>query len=98
MIERDHGLDVKLRAYGEALDAEIARAGALDRVRRNVLGERTLVVGLSWRRVAAAILIAGVLGAAFDLMLPEQVPESFDVAAVAPLYAFDASFDGADAQ
>ena len=94
MIERSDDLGRRLRAYGDALDAEIRRAGALERVRRNVIGQRVLFIGFSWRRIAAAIVVAGALGAVVDFMLPESAPEPFDVAAVAPLYAFD----GADSQ
>ena len=89
MIERGDDLGRRLRAHGDALDLEIRRAAAFERVRRNVLGGRERLPGFSWQRAAAAILVAGVLGAAFDLMLPENAPEPFEVAAVAPLYAFD---------
>jgi hypothetical protein len=96
MIERGEDLSRRLSAHGDALDAEIKRSGALSRIRRNVLprGPADLFAGLTWQRVAAAILIAGALGGAVDLALPESNAEPFDVAAVAPLYAFD----GADSE
>ncbi len=91
MIERNDDLDRRLRAYGAELDSEIARSGAPDRVRRNVLrrGSADLFADLSWRRVAAAILVAGMLGAAVDLMFLDRTADQVDVASVDPLYAFD---------
>ncbi len=86
------GLHRRLAAYAAAIDAEIARSGALARVRRNVLQRRPagVFLDISWRRIAAAILVAGMLGGAVDLMLPDrQAADSFDVAIVDPLYALD---------
>lgn len=91
MIERDDELDRCLQAFGAELDSEIARSGAPDRVRRNVLRRRSadIFADLSWRRIAAAILVAGMLGAAVDLMFLDRTVDQVDVASVDPLYAFD---------
>jgi hypothetical protein len=85
------GLHRRLAAYAAAVDAEIQRSGALGRVRRNVLQRRPagIFLDISWRRIAAAILVAGMLGGAIDLMLPDRQADSFDVAIVDPLYALD---------
>jgi hypothetical protein len=90
------GLVARIDAYGASLDAEIRKSGALDRVRRNVLTRRSgdVLAGIHWRRVAAAVLVAGMLGGAVDLALMQQAADSFDVAIIDPLYPLD----GADAQ
>jgi hypothetical protein len=89
-------LQFHLDTYRAALDAEIRKSGSLERVRRNVLMRRSgsFLADIPWQRVAAAILVAGMLGAAVDLALPPQTVDTFDVAAVDPLYALD----GADQQ
>jgi len=53
------------------LDREIAQAGSVERVRRHVLSRRLAdpLAGIAWRRVAAAVLVAGMLGGAVDLLL-----------------------------
>ncbi len=94
--ERERELDVRLAAHRDALDTEITRGGALDRVRRGVLRRRPsdLLAGIPWRRVAAAVVVASIVGGALDLALPDQAPDSFDVAFVDPLL----DLDGADGQ
>jgi hypothetical protein len=96
MTERDERLDRRLAAYGADLETEIAKSGALDRVRRRVLRSTAvdLFAGFSLRRIAAAILIAGAIGGVLDLALPIESNDALDVAIVDPL----ASLDGADAQ
>ncbi len=81
-----------LEGYRADLDAEIRRSGSLERVRRNVLLRRSgnFLAGISWQRIAAAVLVAGMLGGAVGLVLPQPQPtDTFDVAAVDPLYAVD---------
>lgn len=90
MTERRHdaALDRLFAGEREALDREIARSGAAARVRDTVLARATAnpLAGLHWRRIAAAVLVAGMLGCAVDLMLPDRTPDSFDVAIVDPFY------------
>jgi hypothetical protein len=93
MAEDRDDLDLRFAAYRAELDAEIAEHGSLDRVRRAVRAERAYA-GIPWSRIAAAVLLAGMLGGTFDFLLPDRGADgfgidSFDVAAVDPLYAFD---------
>ena len=89
--ESERNLDRRLAEHSAALDAEIEHAGALDRVRRFVLARRPadLAAGIPWERVAAAFVVAVMLGGALDLALPQQQPETFDVAIVDPLSVLD---------
>jgi hypothetical protein len=89
--ERERDFDRKLAAHRDLLDAEIARSDAVARLGRDPL-RRHLVAGMPWRRVAAVVLLAGMLGGALDLVLPETAADPLDVAIVDPL----AGFDGAD--
>ncbi|MGH6925059.1 MAG: hypothetical protein ACRED5_15100 [Propylenella sp.] len=94
MTEPRRGEEALARLIAEhrgALDAEVARSGALPRVRDNVLMRSSYdpLQGLSWRRVAAAVLVAGMLGGAIDLVLPERAPDTADVAIVGVLEDFD---------
>jgi hypothetical protein len=86
MLERDEVIDRRLVAYGAALESDIAKSGALGRVRGNVLRRSAtdLFAGFSLQRIAAAILIAGVLGGVLDLALPVGGGDTLDVAAVDP--------------
>ena len=63
-----------LRTRRAELDGEIARAGAVERVaaRRSARLAAGPLAGMRWRRIAAAVLIAGMLGGAIDLMLAER--------------------------
>ena len=84
-----YDLQSRLAGYGAALDADIARSGAADRVRRNVLRHRATLAGISWQRVAAAVLVAGMLGGAVDFVFSERAADPFDVALVDPLYGLE---------
>lgn len=89
--ERERALDGVLTGHRGELEGEIARAGALARLRQRL--ERRAagpLAGVAWRRLAAAVVVAGLLGGALDLMLPERVAESLDVALVDPLSGFEA--------
>ena len=89
--ERERALDGVLAGHRGELEGEIARAGALARLRQRL--ERHAagpLAGVTWRRLAAAVVVAGLLGGALDLMLPERVAEPLDVALVDPLSGFEA--------
>jgi hypothetical protein len=86
--ERERALDRDLAEEGCALDREISGAGALDRVRRRALSRvsTNALAGMPWRRLAAAMLVAGMLGGAVDLMLPTQADDPLEAVLGEPLY------------
>jgi hypothetical protein len=88
---RPGALDRLMAEYREALDGEVARSGAVRRVRDYVMMRRPVapLEGLHWQRIAAAVLIASMLGGAVDLLLPERVTDPVDVAIVEALYDLD---------
>lgn len=89
-IPRD--LDGKFAAYREALDLEIARSGAVPRLKRSLARHTTgPLAGMDWRRLAAGVLIAGALGGALDLILPDTTADQTEVAILDPL-----DLDGAE--
>ena len=83
-------LDQALAAHRDSMDQEIARSGAASRIRRRLLSRMSgdPLVGIAWRSVAAAMLVAGLLGGAIDLVLPEPF-ESTDMAMLDPLDTLD---------
>jgi hypothetical protein len=91
--EEERDLDREIETHRADIDAEIARSGALARLGR--LSERYapagFVAAIPWRRVAAGVLLAGMLGGALDyLVLPRAASEPIDLALVDPLDGFDA--------
>ena len=89
--ERERDLDRKLAEDRERLDAEIARSGALARFGR--LASRRIpghgLADIPWRRVAAAVIVAGMLGGGLDLMLPGPAADAIEMALVDPLASLD---------
>ena len=88
-FESERALDRGLAAERDARDEAIARAGAVGRVRQAVLAQTpaNVLAGLPWPRIAAAILVAGMLGGAVDLMLlPPPPDDPIEVAIADPLY------------
>lgn len=85
--EAERDLDSALNAHRDSLDREIDLSGAAERVRRRVLGSiPAAVLGrLHWRRMAAAMVVAGALGGAMNLALPEQAAEASDLRGLDPL-------------
>ncbi len=90
--ERERDLDRKLAAERDALDADILRSGAIARLGR--LSSQRISAGfladVPWRRVAAGVILAGMLGGGLDLMLPAPVSDPLEMALVDPLAGFDA--------
>jgi hypothetical protein len=87
-------LDAKLAAERVALDEQISASGSMDRLRSRLLA-RTKgdpLAGFGWQRLAAAMLVAGVLGGAVDLLLPERTREPSEAAFLGPFYG--AEVDG----
>jgi hypothetical protein len=89
--ETERDLDRGLAADRARLDAEIAGAGAVARLGRLAArrGPAGILAGVPWRRVAAAMIVAGMLGGAFDLMLPSPQPDPIEMALVDPLAGLD---------
>jgi len=89
--EAERPLDRALAAERDALDAEITRSGAVARLgrlaaRRSSAG---FLVDIPWRRVAAGVIVAGMLGSGLDLVLPGPVSDPIEVALLDPLDAAD---------
>lgn len=89
-LERD--LDRRIEAERAASERRVADSGAVERLRRRALGSipGDPLVGFGWQRLAAAMLVAGMLGGAFDLLLPERLSEPAEAAFLGPLYGDDA--------
>ena len=88
--ESERVLDRALAAHRDVMDQEIARSRAASGIRRRLLSHISAdpLAGIAWRSVAAAMLVAGMLGGAIDLVLPEPL-ESTDMAMLDPLDTLD---------
>ena len=88
--ESERVLDRAMAAHRDVMDQEIARSRAASGIRRRLLSQITAdpLAGIAWRSVAAAMLVAGMLGGAIDLVLPEPL-ESTDMAMLDPLDTLD---------
>jgi hypothetical protein len=84
-------LDKALANAREELDGVIDASHASARVERRVLA-RVLpdpLAGLRWQRIAAAMLVAGMLGGAIDLLMPDPAADAPDLVMLDPLSAED---------
>ncbi len=90
-FERERDFDRKLAEERDKLDGEIARSGAVARLKHEALKwhSANFLAGMPWRRVAAGVLLAGMLGGGLDLMLPEPIADPLDVSIVDPLDDLD---------
>ena len=88
--EAERDLDRLLHAQGMEDDERIAATGALDRVKAGALQRLPMRASLpmSWRRIAAAMVMAGVLGGAMDVYLIER-QDLADIVALDPLLGLD---------
>ena len=78
--------DHDLTEHREMLDREIAGTQTVAHLRRSLLRHAAgPLAGMDWRRIAAAVLIAGMLGGALDLMLPDASGDQTDIAILDPL-------------
>jgi hypothetical protein len=89
--EAERDLDLGLAAYRDSLDRSIEVSKAPSRVGTRVLKRLPAapLAALPWRKVAAAMIVAGALGGAMDLVLPEQAGDVSDGAAIDPLLTLD---------
>jgi hypothetical protein len=78
--EAERRVDAAIVAMRSSLDRELARSGAVARLHDRVLERKAAApfAGLRWQRVAAAVLIAGMLGGLTDLLLPERAAQQPD--------------------
>jgi hypothetical protein len=89
-FEDERIFDRDLADYRAALEREIAEAHTIARLKGRLIGNLAgPLAGMDWRRIAAAVLIAGMLGGALDLMLPDTSADQTDIAILDPL-DFDA--------
>lgn len=89
--ERERDLDRMLSVWRGDVDAAVAAGGAARRVRDGALAALPAAgsIGVGWSRMAAAMLVACVLGGAVDLVLPERAAEIADATALDPVLALD---------
>jgi hypothetical protein len=91
-FEDERIFDSDLVEHREMLDREIAGARTVARLKRRLLRNAAgPLAGMDWRRIAAAVIIAGMLGGALDLMLPDAGDQT-DIAILDPL-DLDAGFE-----
>ena len=91
-LAADRDLERALVTLRAESDNEIARSGAAARVRSRALARlRTHpYAGMDWRKIAAAVLVAGMLGGAIDVLLIRPDAEPADLVMVDPvLYGFE---------
>lgn len=90
--EAERTLDDGLGAYQGETARIVERSGAIarlaQRVQRRAAGP---LAGVDWRRVAAGVVVASMLGGALDLALEEPQAEPLDVALVDPVSVLDPS-------
>jgi hypothetical protein len=85
--EAERDLDRSLDQWRAALDAEIGGSGALGRIRQRALAPlANPLAAIGWQRIAAAVLLAGMLGGAMDLFLAERTAAPADYVMLDPLY------------
>ena len=85
-FEDERVFDRDLADHRAALDREIADAHTIASLKRHLIGDLAgPLAGMDWRRIAAAVLVAGTLGGALDLMLPDASADQTDIAILDPL-------------
>lgn len=86
-VARD--LDSALAEEGMRIDRCIVESGAMVRLSRRTLARISgnPLAGIRWERIAAAMLVAGMLGGAMDLIMPDRAADALDLALLDPLDA-----------
>lgn len=87
--ESERLLDRALAEHRDGLDREIARSGAVSRLLGRLPVAADPLGGFRWRAVAAATLVAAVLGGALDLALIDRSVEPAETELLDPLAALD---------
>ena len=82
--EAQCALDTALGTLRDEIADTVARSGAAERVRVRTLQRLPAdpLFGLPWQRIAAAVLVAGMLGAALDLVLIKPEAPTSETAAL----------------
>lgn len=85
--EEERVLDQALRSARDTLDLEARLAGAGERVRRSALARipANPLAGIEWRKLAAAVLVAGVLGGGADFLLADPAADAPELVMLDPL-------------
>jgi hypothetical protein len=92
-FEDERIFDRDLVEHREMLDRDIVAVDTVARLKRSLLRHTAgPLAGMNWRRIAAAVLVAGMLGGALDLMLPDASADQTDIAILDPL-DLDAGFE-----
>jgi hypothetical protein len=85
-FEDERVFDRDLAEHRAALEREIAGANIVAHLRRSLISDIAgSLAGMAWRRIAAAVIVAGMLGGALDLMLPDSGADQTDIAILDPL-------------
>lgn len=87
--EGARGLDEALAQERARVHRSIEESGAVARLSRRTLARVSAspLAGMRWERIAAAMLVAGMLGGALDLVMPDPAADSLDLALLDPLDA-----------
>jgi hypothetical protein len=89
-MSEDRLLDAALAELRAAEHADGDLVAASGRVRRRVLGEVRRPFGrFAWRRIAAAMVVAGMLGAAVDLAVFDDGAAAVDLVMLDPLASIE---------
>ena len=84
--EKERDLDRALQQHASAIDGAIAASGSVERIRARALSRLPApLAGLAWQRIAAAMLVAAMLGGMLDLVLAAAPGEAPDVVMLDPL-------------
>jgi hypothetical protein len=88
--DQERALDSALASARLDYDREIASSAAVERVRRGALSRLSdPLAGLGWRRLAAAVLIAGLLGGATDFLIFDRPAEQSEATMLDPLFGIE---------
>jgi hypothetical protein len=91
--EAERDLDRLLSTHRDEMDTAVAGSGAAGRVGRNTLARlpSAAFAKMHWHRIAAAMLVAGMLGGVMDMVLARQAGEPAEFAGIDPLFTLDDS-------
>jgi len=85
--ESEQAIDRTLLRHRDEMDAAIARSGAVSRIAARLPRLAHPLSGFHWRSVAAAMVVAAMLGGALDLALVDRSVEPPEAELLDPLAA-----------